>query len=90
MSHRQPVPHDSIARSLAAFRAEMPEAASDHGINHDDGPFHVGDDVMTTCGNVAGVIVALNGEEALISWSYRGKSTETVDHLIHIPHEIAD
>lgn len=90
MTTRIPVPHDSIARSLAAFRAEQPDTAHSHDVPHDDGPFHVGDDVATACGNVAGVIIALNGNEALISWSYRGKSTETLDHLVHIPHELAD
>ena len=84
-----PVPHDSIARSLEAFRQQE---GADHvqDVPHDDGPFHVGDDVATTCGHVAGVNVALNGNEALISWSYRGKSTETLDHLVHIPHEPAE
>jgi hypothetical protein len=45
--------------------------------------FSVGDEV-TAHGSVTGIILSIVGDEALISWSCRGKSTNKLSELDHI------
>ena len=48
--------------------------------------FHVGDEVMSACGSVVGVVLSISGEDALISWACRGKSVEHLVDLTHADH----
>jgi hypothetical protein len=54
----------------------------------DDEHFYVGDEVISGCGSIAGVILSITGDEALISWSCRGKSIEPVSGLVHVEHQV--
>jgi len=44
----------------------------------------VGDEVECVQGCMTGVILAISGEDAQISWSYRGKSVEPLCNLAHV------
>jgi hypothetical protein len=46
--------------------------------------FAVGDEVERLHGCMTGVILALDGEDAEISWPYRGKSVEHLRNLAHV------
>jgi hypothetical protein len=91
MKERIKASPDFVDRSLAAFKAEgganIDCARTAFEGVLDDGHFSVGDEVACTCGSIAGVIIAMNGEEAVISWACRGKSVEPVSRLTHVPHE---
>lgn len=88
---RQKVSRDHIHRSLNAYGLAGPtehaavRTAQDAGF--EDEHFHVGDEVISRCGSVAGVILSMQGDAALVSWSCRGKSVEPVQGLSHIEHD---
>jgi hypothetical protein len=46
--------------------------------------FRVGEEVTCSHGCVTGVIIAIDGEDAQISWSLRGKSTAKLCDLDHL------
>ena len=80
----------SIERSVAAYVAAG--GTDEHGIRarlqeaHDEESFAVGDEVICAHGSLTGVVVAINGPDALISWSCRGKSIEHLNELTHVDH----
>jgi hypothetical protein len=82
---------DMLHRSLAAFETDCPketamiEKARESGFHDED--FHVGDEVISACGSVAGVILSITGNEALVTWACRGKSVEPIENLAHIEHD---
>lgn len=67
--------HASGGADVACIRAAL-EAALEQ-------EFAVGDQVTCVHGCVTGVILSIVGDEALISWSCRGKSTAKLSTLEH-------
>ena len=49
-----------------------------------DRTFKIGDEVMGEDGGLVGIIIEIHGQEAVISWA-RGKSSEPVSELEHVP-----
>lgn len=49
--------------------------------------FRADDEVISTCGSMAGVNLSIDGRNALVSWSRRGKSTEPPQGLVHTEHK---
>lgn len=82
---------EMIHRSLGAYqpKCSVEEAAVKRAqeSGFDDEHFHVGDEVISTCGSIAGVIISISGNDALISWACRGKSVEPVSNLAHTEHQ---
>ena len=78
-----------IAKALAAYHAAggvddgCARAALEAAFAQDES-FKVGDEVECANGCMTGVILAINGEDAQISWSYRGKSVEHLCNLAHV------
>ena len=76
-----------IAKAVAAYRATV--GADDACIRAalkaalEEENFEVGDQVTCEHGSVSGVILSIVGDEALISWSCRGKSTAKLSNLEH-------
>ena len=76
-----------IAKAMAAYRAS--DGADDACIRAaleaalEQEHFSVGDQVTCVHGCVTGVILSIVGDEALISWSCRGKSTAKLSTLEH-------
>lgn len=86
------VTRDMINRSLTELQTKGPE---EHPLvsrvlesGFDDEHFYVGDDVITNCGSIAGVIVSITGNKALVSWACRGKTVEPLEHLVHVEHDV--
>ena len=52
-----------------------------------NGTFKIGDEVICQEGGLAGVIIEIHGQDAVISWSARGKSSEPVSNLEHVEHK---
>lgn len=81
----------SVERSLAGYLAAG--GADEEGMRaklmaaHEDESFAVGDEVVCGMGSLTGVVLSINGPDALISWSCRGKSYEHLTDLHHVPHE---
>jgi hypothetical protein len=87
MTTKIKVTDDMVAKAMAAYRAS---GAKDDLCMRSaleavlaDTTFSVGDEV-TAHGSVTGIILSIAGDEALISWSCRGRSTEKLDQLDHI------
>jgi hypothetical protein len=82
---------EMIGRSLDAFQPasdherDQHQKALDHGFEGE--PFAVGDEVISRCGSMAGVILSIKADDALITWSCRGKSVEHLADLTHIAHD---
>jgi hypothetical protein len=80
----------SIERSVAGYIAAGGTDA--HGIRskleaaHEDETFAVGDEVICAHGSITGVVVAINGPDAVICWNCRGKSVEHLVDITHVPH----
>lgn len=89
MTHKLKVTEDMVAKATAAFRAAggsdavSLRAALEAALENQT--FSVGDEV-TAHGNVTGIILSINGDEALISWSCRGKTITKLSELDHIEH----
>lgn len=87
MTHKIKVTDDMVAKANAAFRAAggnqdiCLRAALEAALANET--FSVGDEV-TAHGSVTGIILSITGDEALISWSCRGKSTTKLSELDHI------
>jgi hypothetical protein len=81
---------DMVLRAIESHSTDCPKEATlvetvkDVGFIGEE--FHVGDEVTSTCGSVVGVVLSITGEDALISWSCRGKSVEHLVDLTHVPH----
>ena len=81
---------EMVARSIDDHETECPteaalvEKVKDAGFVGEE--FHVGDEVVSTCGSVIGFVLSVEGEEALISWACRGKSLERIENLTHCDH----
>jgi hypothetical protein len=78
-----------IAKALAAYHAaggvdETCVRAALEAALADDSHFAVGDEVACEHGCLTGVILAIDGDVATISWLNRGKSSERLDHLVHM------
>jgi len=83
--------NETTAPSIEAFR---PDEANGRPVRQkptkSDGAvrtFSVGDEVTSFCGSMCGVILAINGDEGLITWSCRGKSVEPLTSLVHAEHD---
>ncbi|PZA10178.1 preprotein translocase subunit YajC [Rhodopseudomonas palustris] len=89
MAHKLKVTDDMVAKAAAAFRAASGSeiyclrAALEAALANQT--FSVGDEV-TTQGGATGIILSINGDEAQISWSCRGKTTTKLSELEHIEH----
>ncbi|MGP9810299.1 preprotein translocase subunit YajC [Rhodopseudomonas sp. NSM] len=89
MTQKLKVTDDMVAKATAAFRAAgghddvCLRAALEAALANET--FSVGDEV-TAHGSVTGIILSISGDEALISWSCRGKSTTKLSELDHIDH----
>lgn len=89
MTHRLKVTDEMVAKATSAFRAAGGDevvclrAALEAALAN--GTFSVGDEVIAH-GSVTGIILSINGDEALISWSCRGKWTTKLSDLEHIDH----
>lgn len=76
-----------VEKAMAAYRAsggaELAgiRAALEAALQEEN--FEVGDQVTCVHGSVSGVILSIVGDEALISWSCRGKSTAKLGTLEH-------
>jgi hypothetical protein len=86
MTNKIKVTDEMVAKATAAFRAAgggdvCLRAALEAALA--DETFSVGDEV-TAHGCVTGIILSIVGDEALISWSCRGKSTSKLSDLDHI------
>ena len=87
MTNKNKVTDEMVAKATAAFRAAgggsdvCLRAALEAALAEET--FSVGDEV-TAHGCVTGIILSINGDEALISWSCRGKSTNKLSELDHI------
>lgn len=87
---RKLLQQQSIERLVASYLAAG--GTDEHGIRatletaYEEDSFVVGDEVVCAHGSVTGYIVAINGFDAVISWSCRGKSTEHLVDLSHVPH----
>jgi len=81
---------ESIERSVAGYPAVG--GTDEHGIRktleakHEEESFTIGDEVICAHGSIAGYVVAINGHDAVIAWSYRGKSVEHLSDLTHVEH----
>jgi hypothetical protein len=90
MAHQLKVTDDMVAKATAAFRAAggseavCLRAALEAALANET--FSVGDEV-TAHGSVTGIILSIDGDEALISWSCRGKTTTKLSELEHIDHD---
>ncbi|QDL96560.1 preprotein translocase subunit YajC [Rhodopseudomonas palustris] len=90
MAHKLKVTEDMVAKAAAAFRAANGSelfclrAALEAALANQT--FSVGDEV-TTQGGATGIILSINGDEAQISWSCRGKTTTKLSQLEHIEHD---
>ncbi|KIZ40099.1 MULTISPECIES: hypothetical protein [Rhodopseudomonas] len=86
MTNKLRVTDEMVAKATAAFRASGGgedicfRAALEAALA--DETFSVGDEV-TAHGSVTGIILSITGDEALISWSCRGKSTTKLTELDH-------
>jgi hypothetical protein len=69
--------HETDCHHEAALVSKVKESGF-HGEE-----FHVGDEVISKCGSVAGFVVSISGGDAMISWSCRGKSVEHLEDLTH-------
>jgi len=87
MTNKLRVTDEMVAKATAAFRASGGSedvcfrAALEAALANET--FSVGDEV-TAHGSVTGIILSITGDEALISWSCRGKSTSKLAELDHI------
>jgi hypothetical protein len=78
---------DMVARSIEDHSTDCPneaalvETVKEAGFIGEE--FHVGDEVISSCGSVVGFILSIEGDQALISWLSRGKSVENVNTLTH-------
>jgi 2-hydroxychromene-2-carboxylate isomerase len=80
---------EMIAKAMAAYHAagggdEACVRAALEAAFADEEHFAVGDEVECARGCVAGVILAISGDEAQISWACRGKSAEKLSNLVHM------
>ncbi len=84
------VSQDAVDRALDAYRQS---GGRHEGMRESlraalaDGTFKIGDEVIGPDGGVAGVIIEIHDDEAVISWETRGKSSEPVDTLEHVEPE---
>lgn len=87
MTHKLKVTDDMVAKATAAFHAAGGDeqvclrAALEAVLANET--FSVGDEV-TAHGSVTGIILSISGDEALISWSCRGRWTSKLSELEHI------
>jgi hypothetical protein len=87
MTNQIKVTDEMVAKATAAFRASGGDdnvclrAALEAALAGET--FSVGEEV-TAHGSVTGIILSIVGDEALISWSCRGKSTNKLSELDHI------
>jgi hypothetical protein len=87
MANKIKVTDEMVAKATAAFRANgggdnvCLRAALEAALAEET--FSVGEEV-TAHGCVTGIILSIVGDEALISWSCRGKSTNKLSELDHI------
>jgi hypothetical protein len=91
MAYKLKVTDEMIAKASAAFHAAAGNeivclrAALEAALANET--FSVGDEVIAH-GSVTGIILSIEGDEALISWSCRGKWTTKLSELEHI--DLAD
>lgn len=52
----------------------------------DQGSFGIGDKVTFKCGSLAGIIHPISGDDALILWTFQGKSTVPVQDRQSFEH----
>ena len=77
-----------VSRALAAYKAagggerEHLRAALEAALESDT--FTVGEVVTCHHGGITGMILAINGDEAQIAWSSRGKSQIKLSELDHL------
>jgi len=89
MSEQFKLTEAMIAKAMAAYHAAggveegCVRAALDAAFAQEES-FAVGDEVECVQGCMTGVILAISGEDAQISWSYRGKSVEPLCNLAHV------
>jgi hypothetical protein len=87
MSSKIKVTDEMIAKALAAYRRsgakddDCIRAALEAALSQET--FSVGDQVTCAHGCVTGIILSITDDEALISWSCRGKSTAKLATLDH-------
>lgn len=96
MTHTEPrtkvVSQDVVERALASYRSAG--GKDEHGMRGtlqsalQEGTFRIGDEVICHAGGLAGVIIEIHGQDAVISWASRGKSSEPVNSLEHVDHEL--
>lgn len=89
MSDKIKLTEAMIAKALAAYHAaggveERCVRAALEAAFAEDAHFAVGDEVACEHGCLTGVILAIDGDVATISWLNRGKSAERLDHLVHM------
>ena len=81
---------ESIERAVAAYLAAG--GTDEAGIRstlenwHEEESFAVGDEVICAHGSLTGYVVSINGHDAVIAWSCRGKSVEHLCDLTHTEH----
>ncbi|MFO1151090.1 MAG: preprotein translocase subunit YajC [Alsobacter sp.] len=93
MSHVFKLTPAMVEKAIGAYRA----AGGEHEETIRDAleaaleleTFQVGDEVICGHGNVLGVVLSINCDEAVISWACRGKSTEKLSDLEHVEHVAA-
>lgn len=91
MADAERLKRESIERSVTEYLAAG--GTDEKGIRalleegHEDEGFAVGDEVVCAHGSLTGVVVAINGPDAVVSWACRGKSVEHMTDLTHVAHE---
>jgi hypothetical protein len=91
MPEVQKAKRESIERAVAAYMAAG--GTDEQGIRHtleawhEEESFAVGDEVICAHGSVTGYVVSINGHDAVIAWSTRGKSVEHLCDLTHVAHQ---
>jgi hypothetical protein len=82
------VSQDAVGRALDAYRKAggQPDGGMRESLRAAlaEGTFKIGDEVIGPDGGVAGVIIEIHDDEAVISWETRGNSSESVDTLAHV------
>ncbi|MBB5047386.1 hypothetical protein HNR60_002141 [Rhodopseudomonas rhenobacensis] len=87
MTTKIKVTDEMLAKAMAAYRGSggtddaCLRAALEAALSQET--FSVGDQVTCVHGSVTGIILSIVGDEALISWSCRGKSTAKLATLDH-------
>lgn len=93
MSDQAKATQDVVNRALAAYRkAGGQDEARMRTALHTalEGDFAIGDEVICHHGSLVGVIIEIHNDQAVISWSTRGKSMEPVTNLEHVEHFVPD